>query len=63
MPFFEVLPVDVQRTFRLLTDEQHGGNLCPITSAKRAYLTLLANSRLTGVIARNRCFAHWSHGE
>jgi len=34
MPFFAVLLVDVQRTFRLLTDEQYGGNLYPITTAK-----------------------------
>jgi len=27
MPFFALLLVDVQRTFRWLTDEQYGGNL------------------------------------
>ena len=37
MLFFAVLLVDVQRTFRLLTDEQYGGNLYRITTAKRAW--------------------------
>jgi hypothetical protein len=27
MPFFAVLPVDLQRTFRLLKDGQYGANL------------------------------------
>jgi len=34
MPFFAVLLVDVQGTFRLLTDEQYGGDLYLITTAK-----------------------------
>ena len=39
MPFFAVLLVDVQGTFRLLTDEQYGGDLYLITTAKRPVST------------------------
>src|SRR5437879_1541189 len=51
MPFFPVLLVDVQRTFRLLPDERYGGNLYPITTAERAagqfLCTCLANASCT----------------
>jgi hypothetical protein len=48
MPFFAVLLVDVQRTFRLLTDEQYGGNLDRINTAKRAW-SLTADSRIVAI--------------
>ena len=56
MPFFAVLLVDVQGTFRLLTDEHYGGDLYLITTAKRPVSTngavpSLANALNLGVVA------------
>ena len=46
MPFFPVLLVDVQGTFRLLTDEQYGADLYLVTTAKSPCVHEWSSSRL-----------------
>src|SRR6266852_658790 len=48
MPFFPVLLVDVQGTFRLLTDEQYGADLYLVTTPKSPCVHEWSSSRLVG---------------